>query len=760
MEITINNKAEYLISLGTLYNILGEKKVYNLVARSGWLKSDCKNYIIFSSILGNTNVKKLEEWGLPTSISELDKLYGEMQGKQIKEQIRNRVRTYSQEDDYERLLEAGVRDVDIYAYQVRLSYMRMLTAEMDLKTVKKLFKCSSKKDLKQNCLDIILEMNLGKFKPKSVSSLSFMLTEFKKSDDDIEAVVSGHKAKKYEKMTQLHRAIILQLYTLPKYGLPKSYTKVLYFKFCSLHNEYIDSLSLQSLPFRLKNGKINIDTKLACRLKWVNTNTGEEIVMPELAKFQRRGWLRVPFSESLFRKYVSSKPFKRLVDKDRHGKMSQENVLKHKMKLPEKALSLVSADDYRLNFWLSVGGKNYTRATVYWIFDGSTGAMLGYSVKVGSQDVEQMMTAHLDMLNEIKKITGRYIAPAEIEIDGFGRSSEIVKQMYELYTYESYRQNAWGKLVERHNWIIDEGFFSQKMGWTGSNMGARKKDNIKHEDLVHNKNDYPVVGLAELVSEIEKIREGIWNRKDDAGITVKERFLMNLQVKCKGVSPKKLISAFCIDRANIPDAKIANAYKNVSSKKMRQRRLSNPKIVEMRGSYIEVVVEGIKYTYFVDLTKLEKSIRADYMVKVKYIKDDMSRVLLYRFEGDTDKFDEFIGEVELYEAPQRAKIEQTDKDKELHRRYLANKKRLENDRVTKLEEAEITTSAYDIDKEAIIQHAYKNPLMKDDYKFHEMEIERELEEEKYSKKSNPKSNHDQFDAIEVDYDDMGFLEED
>ena len=252
-------------------------------------------------------------------------------------------------------------------------------------------------------------------------------------------------------------------------------------------DELSESLMLEMIAHNLQFDDTIIMEKYN---EWAKAN-GRPVIQSKstIGKYRREhNWEIKQFREGKKKNY------------DTHGLI----ISRHR---PSAPLLLVNSDDNELDlFFMEVKEKNgknvrnpYKRFVVMVVIDTYNDYILGYAIGE-TQTNALVVAAYLDAMHNIKRLTGSYYLPVQIQTDRFGLKSERLKSFYEslaIYTPAA-AHNARSKPIERSfgiQWHQQLKNLSLHYGnYAGYNVKA--KQGLNPDMVALNKKNYPEVSEA------------------------------------------------------------------------------------------------------------------------------------------------------------------------------------------------------------------------------------------------------------------------
>lgn len=425
----------------------------------------------------------------------------------------------------QRVLETGCNQAEAMAYCRMAGWCSLLASGEKMGY-------SKKAELWSDALTAMQEEFGNNLLPGKITNLRVLqnkVTTWKKGGI-VSLVDSRKNNKNAERFQAWAKALAYDLYT----DKQKLLVPELYRRFCERYMRVISTKSLEVSPQRNSRGQI-VDTRnrpakwelpFAWKLNYIDQETGELIEVE-------------PVSFETFRAYLKSDQVQRMAVKFRHGRKFYDDNYRPDVRTerPKFSLSIVSGDDYHLNFWLTIDGKKTAkRPIVYIIWDTVTGIPVGFAFaeEGGRQTLDLMFEAIYDAV----MFTG--VIPSEIEIDGFGKGPELEARMKSIFQRYSIRKRAQGKLAEHFNRMSQDTYWRNKEGYLGDNVQSRKQDSKRNSDNMA----YPHISLNMVKKEFMRYRMHVCGQEYKPGMT-KHAFLMNrINPACERPTPARLAALF------------------------------------------------------------------------------------------------------------------------------------------------------------------------------------------------------------------------
>lgn len=478
----------------------------------------------------------------------------------------------------------------------------------------------------------------------------------KYAKDGVLALVDGRKGlKNRERFEEGWKAFVFNLY---KQSEPKLLIPEIYDRYCQAVPQYLETIMLGVMPRiyntdKVENGlRWHYKNPHYCNIQYIDLETGEPVEIE-------------PVCFEVVRSYLRSDKVERYATESRHGR--KHNMDKHSRYITTKkspySLSIVSADDYWLNFWLTIDQKRTTqRPVVYIIWDELTGMPIGFSVGA-RQTKEMVMEAILDML----LFTGGRV-PFEIELDNFGRKKSgpdrdrtangapgMEDYLHMIFQHVSYRKEARSKVAERNNYLDQEAYWRGKEGYLGGNVQDKKQDSKRNPDLA----EYPEITYAMVKAEFAKYRT--WKGNQRFGNSK----MSNLEKFRASIHP---------EAATLGKVQLAQLFGGSHLRTIRHGQLE----VDTHGHHVE---------YWVDIDGLyDNPIAAKYISQKQQVRvrtmpvgpnqerpseQHFNRAFLFGVVNpDNPLEDVFLGELERKPEIYRAKVAQGMQDKEAMARHF------------------------------------------------------------------------------------------
>lgn len=492
-----------------------------------------------------------------------------------------------------------------------------------------------------------------------------------------------------------HKALVYALYTESK---GKILVPTLYKSFCAMAFEVLVKMPLKVQAKRnFRNQILDNDSRamseksLFTKLEYVNTQTGEVMQIGELVYdkiLQNYTWQPVDFET--VRSHIKDKSFRVEADKFRHGGKLYNDSYSPFMRLvkPKCSMSLWTADDYVNNFHIIkiTDGKKVAsskRLRTYTVWDTATDIPLGSAHGLINNEHDKKNNAYnenivwrglFEAMLFVKKHTGFWLAPCEAEIERMftngkkqasqapqppeGGVTKMVSRfeidLQKLFKFVSLRQTPQAKLTESIQNTAQNEFFRELEWYVGNNITSTKADSKANPDVKKGGLLSQCVSEEQVVKKWEefrdfKCRQPMPVRK---GLTFKgtrlQYFLANLQPECDKLEDLTMVQIF------------ADHLGCVST--VAERRFE----LQVKGNIYEMPVSLLTSKVLRD----EKP--TDGLFKVRWLPHDLSKIYLYHPQSDV-----FLCEITEKLAAQRAKIEQTQADRDAIGKGTTENKRLQ-----------------------------------------------------------------------------------
>jgi hypothetical protein len=550
-----------------------------------------------------------------------------------------------------------------------------------------------------------------------------------------QGLVDGRKGNTNNaKLQAWHQAIIYRLYTESK---AKLLVPTLYKSFCVTALDVLLKMDLKvqaKLNFRGQvldnNSRAMGENSLYTKLEYINKQTGEVIQVGDLVYDKLAGkFVYQPCDFETVRRYVTDKDFRVQADSFRHGGKYFNDTYNpfSRLALPKHSLSLVTMDDYVNNFYLLKVKPNGTmlattdRLRSFTIWDTATDIPLGSAHGLG-YNKQLVFRAIYEAMLFIKAQTGKWIAPCEVEMermftqgskkvtglqdgqdkkvtglqdgqdkkvtglqdgqdkkvtglqDGQDKKGRVESafelDLQKLFMFTTLRQTPQAKLTESRQNIAQNEFFRDLEWYLGNNITSTKEDSKVNAEKRKAK-------LNQCVTEQQVADK--WSEYRDfkckqlhpngQGKTRLEYFKENLQSKCQEVSELEMVQIF---------AKHLGCVTTVAERRC------------------ELLIKGKIYEIPVGLLNKEtmrSHLPSDGLYAVKYLPHNLS--MIYIFNPTTGIY---LGECAEKQVAQRAKVEQTEVDKEIIGHGRAELARLKKQIAEAKKKHEATLQAFEMEE--------------------------------------------------------------
>jgi hypothetical protein len=390
--------------------------------------------------------------------------------------------------------------------------------------------------------------------------------------------------------------------------------------------------------------------------QFVDTTTGELISessnLPTLSEKTIRNFLNLPYNQAIFSKY-------------RHGSKYYKDTFRPYVLgvMPKYSLSMWSLDGSTMPFVRQRSNSKesaFKRFKVVFVFDVATNAIVGYAW--GMAEGKKMFVEAINMaLRKTLRI------PLEIQQDNAARFLEkefiVGEELKSIFPFVSFPEpyNPQAKPVERLLGMFDEEVLRNQKGWMGKNIkGTKTEDSMRNPDYV------PYAYTDEEFESLLPTWVAEWN--NNKGRLAK--CLSSINPVCQHLT-SELLYQFC----------------SIHTKR------------QIKNGFVSLEYKGKEYTYLVDDYEGVLAQISYNRVRVRFIEEKLNtEIAIYSMvDEENSALDKFICICKEASTVQRAKGEQTAKDKETLANYMERKKSF--DKIVEQKNSELLSLSKVVEKD-------------------------------------------------------------